>query len=331
MSSNKFAGCFIWDGLNAGVHSVRSRAAQTPSKGFAVAWGALIIAMLLWSSSFIGAKFALVSFSPEQAVGLRLLLGAVVTLPWLLIWGRPLLAKMRRRHWKWLLVMSLFEPCLYFLAEMNGLLYTSASAASLVTSTLPIWIALGAWYWLGEQIRMPLWIGLGLALAGTLIMTLLGQTSEAAPHPLLGNSLMLMATLMATGYVLIAKRLTDDLNPWLVTVLQLWVGAIFFLPWLIFTPPDLGQASVASLQAVAWLGVVVSIGAYGFYNVGISLVPAQIAGVAINLIPLFTLVMAYLILGERLAIGESLGAMMILAGIIVAVWPSRPAENPNAS
>ena len=81
-----------------------------------MAWGALILAMLIWSSSFVGAKFALQSFSPEQAVGLRLWLGAIVSLPWLLIWGRKHLAKMTRTHWKWLLLMSLFEPCLYFLA-----------------------------------------------------------------------------------------------------------------------------------------------------------------------------------------------------------------------
>ena len=42
-----------------------------------MAWASLIIAMMLWGSSFVGAKFALQSFTPEQAVGIRLLLGAV--------------------------------------------------------------------------------------------------------------------------------------------------------------------------------------------------------------------------------------------------------------
>ena len=296
-----------------------------------MAWGALILAMLIWSSSFVGAKFALQSFSPEQAVGLRLWLGAIVSLPWLLIWGRKHLAKMTRTHWKWLLLMSLFEPCLYFLAEMNGLVYTSASAAGLVTSTLPIWIAIGAWYWLGERIARNLWIGLILALSGTGLMTLVGTPSEAAPNPLLGNALMVVATLMATGYVLIAKRLTDDLNSWLVTILQLWVGAIFFVPWLIFTPPDIEGASQVSIQATIWLGVVVSIGAYGFYNLGISQVPAQVAGLSVNLLPLFTLVMAWAFLGERLSLGESAGAGMILVGILIAVLPSPRANSPNAT
>ena len=75
---------------------------------------------------------------------------------------------------------------------------------------------------------------------------------------------MVLATLMATGYVLIAKRLTDDINPWLVTVLQLWVGALFFIPWLIYSPPDLAGASDASLIATVWLGLAVSIGAMVF-------------------------------------------------------------------
>ena len=293
-----------------------------------MAWAALIMAMLIWSSSFVASKLVLVDFTPEQAVGLRLLLAAAVTLPWLLIWGRAHMRRMTASHWKWLVLMALFEPCLYFLAEMNGLLYTSASAAGLVTSTLPLWIALGAWLLLKEQIGPRLIVGLALALTGTLTMTLLGQTSEAAPNPLLGNALMVLAMLMATGYVLVAKRLTNELSPWLITVLQIWVGAVFFVPFLLLDPPNLTAPSVTAWQAMVWLGVVVSLGAYGLYNLGISQVSAQVAGMSVNLIPLFTLVLAGTILGERLSIGELLGGALILIGILVALWP-RPTSVPE--
>ncbi len=293
-----------------------------------MAWAALIMAMLIWSSSFVASKLVLVDFTPEQAVGLRLLLAAAVTLPWLLIWGRAHLRRMTASHWKWLVLMALFEPCLYFLAEMNGLLYTSASAAGLVTSTLPLWIALGAWLLLKEQIGPRLIVGLALALTGTLTMTLLGQTSEAAPNPLLGNALMVLAMLMATGYVLVAKRLTNELSPWLITVLQIWVGAVFFVPFLLLDPPNLTTPSATAWQAMVWLGVVVSLGAYGLYNLGISQVSAQVAGMSVNLIPLFTLVLAGTILGERLSIGELLGGALILIGILVALWP-RPTSVPE--
>ncbi|MGB0957387.1 MAG: DMT family transporter [Litorivicinus sp.] len=293
-----------------------------------MAWAALIMAMLIWSSSFVASKLVLVDFTPEQAVGLRLLLAAAVTLPWLLIWGRAHMRRMTASHWKWLVLMALFEPCLYFLAEMNGLLYTSASAAGLVTSTLPLWIALGAWLLLKEQIGPRLIVGLALALTGTLTMTLLGQTSEAAPNPLLGNALMVLAMLMATGYVLVAKRLTNELSPWLITVLQIWVGAVFFVPFLLLDPPNLTTPSATAWQAMVWLGVVVSLGAYGLYNLGISQVSAQVAGMSVNLIPLFTLVLAGTILGERLSIGELLGGALILIGILVALWP-RPTSVPE--
>lgn len=294
-----------------------------------MAWGALIIAMLIWSSSFVASKFVLVDFTPEQAVGIRLLLAAAATLPWLLIWGREPIKRMRAEHWKWLIIMSLFEPCLYFLAEMNGLLYTSASAAGLVTSTLPIWIAIGAWLLLKERLSRNLIIGLGLALSGTLTMTALGEANAAAPNPLVGNALMVVATLMAAGYVLVAKRLTAELSPWLVTVLQIWVGAVFFVPFLLLNPPDLSTPSTTAWQAMVWLGLVVSIGAYGLYNLGISQVPAQVAGLSVNLLPLFTLVLAAVILGERLNVGEMAGAMLILIGILVAVWPTRVAQSPS--
>ena len=49
------------------------------------------------------------------------------------------------------------------------------------------------------------------------------------------------------------------------------------------------------------------------------------------MIPLFTLIMAAFILGERLTLGEGLGAALILFGIVVAVMPSRPTNSPTAT
>lgn len=288
-----------------------------------MAWAAMVVAMLLWASSFVASKWALEDLSPEQAVGLRLIVAAAVTLPYLLIWGRRHLRSMTASHWKWLLALSLFEPCLYFLAEMNGLLYTSASAASLVTATLPIWVALGAWLVLKEQVSSQMWCGIVLAFAGTAALSVFGAPSETAPNPLLGNSLMVLAMLCACGYILIAKKLTASLDPWLITVLQIWIGMVFFMPFLLASPPDLAAVTPQGFWSTIWLGVVVSLGAYGFYNYAISQVPAQLAGMSINLIPLFSLVMAGVLLGERLSGAEMLAALCILAGVFVALWPRR--------
>lgn len=106
-------------------------------------------------------------------------------------------------------------------------------------------------------------------------------------------------------------------------------GAVLY-PFLALDWPDFDQVGAPAWRALIWLGAVVSIGAYGFYNLGISKVSAQIAAVSINLIPLFTVVMAAVILGERLSPLEWAGGALILIGIVIAALPNKIASNPKA-
>jgi len=287
------------------------------------AWTALVGAMALWSTSFIAAKWALIDLGPEQAVGLRLWVATALTLPAALLLARRQLASLTRADWKLLCLIAIFEPCLYFLAEMHALLYTSASAAGLVTSTLPLWIAISAWWFLGERLKPRVAVAIGVSMVGAVGLTLVSETSGHASNPLLGNGLMLIAMICATGYVLIAKTLTERINPWIITLTQAWIGGLFFTPWLLLDPPDIAAVSSKSWFAVLWLGSVVTLGAYGLYNVGISKVSAQTAGMAVNLLPIFTILLAAGLLHERLSAAELAAGACILTGVVVAAWPSR--------
>ncbi|MGV8455706.1 EamA family transporter, partial [Pseudomonas aeruginosa] len=71
------------------------------------------------------------------------------------------------------------------------------------------------------------------------------------------------------------------------------------------------QPSALGIQAVVYLGVVVTVGAYGLYNFGVGRLPASQASGFINLIPVFTLVFAALLLGETLN-----GPQMLAAGLV---------------
>lgn len=288
------------------------------------AWAALVGAMALWSTSFIAAKWALIDLSPEQAVGLRLWVATALTLPAALLLARRQLERLTREDWKLLCLVAIFEPCLYFLAEMHALLYTSASAAGLVTSTLPLWIAISAWWFLGERLKPRVAVAIGISMLGALGLTLVTETSGHASNPLLGNGLMLLAMIFGTGYVLIAKRLTKRINPWIITLTQAWIGALFFTPWMLFDPPELAAVSSKSWLAVLWLGSIVTLGAYGLYNVGISKVSAQTAGMAVNLLPIFTMLLAASLLHERLSAPELAAGACILVGVVLAAWPSQP-------
>jgi len=286
---------------------------------------ALTLAMLLWASSFIALKIVFAVFDPVFVLFCRMIIATVCMLPFFL--GRGERWKYRKGDWKWLLLMGLCEPCLYFLFEAAALLNTSASQASMITATLPLLVAVGAHFLLRDRQSPLVWVGLAISVAGVIWLTGGSEASEAAPAPVLGNFLEFLAMVCASGYVLIAKKLSTRFSALAITAAQtvlgsLWFGAILLTPW--------GQwPSHYPADAVAWvlyLGVCITLGAYGLYTWGVSKVPVALAGSFINLIPVFTLGMAAVMLNERMTAMQWLAAVMVLLGVFISQfkgWPQR--------
>lgn len=280
---------------------------------------ALSAAMLLWSSSFIALKTVFAVFDPLFVLFCRMVIASVCMLPFLLRRGQRW--RYQRGDWRWLLLMALCEPCLYFLFEAQALLYTSASQAGMITATLPLLVAVGAHTVLRERQPLAVWLGLALSLAGVLVLTGGSEAQAGAPNPVLGNVLEFLAMLCATGYVLIAKKLSSRYSALTLTATQtlmgsVWFGAALLSPWGSW--PQHFPLS-ASLW-VLYLGVCITLGAYGMYTWAVGKVPVALAGAFINLIPLFTLFLAWLMLGETLNPLQSLACIMVLAGVLCSQW-----------
>lgn len=279
----------------------------------------LVVAMAIWGSSFIALKLAFAELPPLWVIFARMALGSLVLL---LAWRWRGRLQYRAGDWKYLLAMSACEPCLYFIFEALALQHTSAAQAGMISALLPLLVAVGAFVCLHERISRTTLAGFLLAMGGATWLSLAGSADQHASNPLLGNFYELLAMLCASGYTLLVKLLSARYSVFLLTALQAFVGTLFFLPMALLGDPLPGQVSLLGLGAVAYLGVVVTVGAYGLYNFGVSRLPASQASGFINLIPLFTLVFAMLLLGERLNPEQLLAAMLVFAGVTLSQWRS---------
>ncbi|WP_394168311.1 DMT family transporter [Saccharospirillum alexandrii] len=276
---------------------------------------ALLLAMLLWGSSFIALKLAVNDLSPMIVIFMRMAIGAVAFLtvwPWL-------------RHgfvyqagdWKYLLGMALFEPCLYFIFEAQALRYTSAGQAGMITAMLPLMVAIAAFFILRERSGWRQWLGFGIAVIGVIWMTLTGEDSEQAPNALLGNFLEFLAMVSAVGYTLLVKHLTRRYSAFLLTALQSFVGTLFFFPLALASPwPE--QISLSTFGLLIYLGLIITLGAYGLYNYSLTHLKATVAAGYTNLLPVFTLLFSMLLLGERLVLSQWLAIGLVFVGVILS-------------
>ena len=266
-------------------------------------------------------KVAVGAYGPIVVVWVRLIIASLLFAPYL----RGFRQRIKKPgDLKWLVLMALFEPCLYFLFEGYALKLTTSAQAGTVAAMLPLMMAAGAHYVLGEHVARKTLIGFSMAIVGVILLSLGGEATESAPNPILGNFLEFMAMVSATGYMLSLKTLSGRYTTWFLTAVQAFVGALFFVPLGLWALPDAAAQAAAQPDlllpglAVLYLGTAITAGAYGLYNYGMGKLPANLAAGYINLIPVVAVLLGWLLLGETFTALQWAAAALVLAGVFVS-------------
>ena len=277
---------------------------------------ALLTAVFLWGGSFAAMRMAVQAMHPLSVVWLRMIIALVVILPFA---GRLKVESYRRGDWKLLAPMVTFQPCLYFLLESNALRYTTSSQAGVISALVPLLVAVGAWLMLAEPVGRRTFAGLLLSVGGVAVLSVSGSADASALNPLLGNGLELCAMASAAINMILVKRLSERYNPWLLTAFQVLAGSLFFSPGLV---PLIRNPSVdwnaALIFSIAYLGALVTLGAFGLYNWGMSRIPASQASAFINLVPVTAVAIGWLVLGESLNTVQCIAAAGVIVGVAIS-------------
>lgn len=278
---------------------------------------ALVLAMVLWSSSFIALKIAFRAYDPMFVIFGRML---VASLCFLLVGKRLARSlKYRKGDYKPIIFMAFCEPCLYFIFEAKAVENTTASQAGIITAMLPIMVMIAAALFLKEQVSKKACLGALIAVIGVLWLTSESSPSSDAPNPVLGNFLEFLAMVCAAGYTISLKTLTDRYSPFFLTAIQALIGCFFYFPLLFLPSTELPQQFVAVPGlAIIYLGAVITLGAYGLFNYGIKHVPASKGAIYVNLIPIFSVLLGWLILGESFTLYQFFAGTLILAGVYLS-------------
>jgi drug/metabolite transporter (DMT)-like permease len=276
----------------------------------------LIFAMFIWASSFIALKAAMEDLGPFTVIFLRMLIASLCFVYFIKSFLKYDFSK---KDIKYIFLLALFEPCLYFIFESKSLQYTTASQAGMITSLMPIITAMAAGYFLKEIISKQIIFGSFIAMSGAIWLSLHGTSSIDAPNPLLGNFLELLAMICGAGYTITARYLSDKYSALFITAIQVFIGAIFFTPLFLYEYFTIDMnITIKSFLWIAYLGIVVTLAGYGLYNYALTKIEASKAAMFVYLIPVFTLILAYFILNEKLSIFEFIACFVILFGVFIS-------------
>lgn len=208
---------------------------------------------------------------------------------------------------------------LYFWSENSALEYTLASNVSFIVCTAPLLTALLYSAVKRERLARNTLLGSLLSLTGLAMIAFSG--GEGIKLDLRGDLLAIVAALTWAFYTIEAAGLMGKYPSTMLTRKVFFYGIITIIPVVLGKGWDCPMESILQTKVVlnlVFLGLVASLGCYAVWNVVIRKLGEISSSNYIYLNPLFTLVGAILILGERLAPVAAVGFVLTLAGVWIA-------------
>jgi drug/metabolite transporter (DMT)-like permease len=247
------------------------------------------------------------------------MISAMCFLPWVIVTGGTRGIGLRRMGE--LFLLSLVGTSLHYATQTAGLQYTTATNASLYTTTGPITILLLSALVLGERITARKAIGVLLAVAGVLVVMGSETLTSFELGNVKGDLLVLISIVMWGLFTVFGKRVTDELGALRVTAWVTILGAVTMAPIGLYEARSEGfTLSVLSLEAwvaIAFLGIACSFLATLLYFVALGMSESQKVGVYLYAIPPMTAVVAALYLGETITPNLVFGAILVISGVAI--------------
>lgn len=282
--------------------------------------GSLTGAALFWSLNYVVGGLVIGAIDPFSLAFLRWVFAAVILIALAQWLERPNWRLVLRRL-PMLTLLSALGMVSFALFLYIGLETTTPISASLVASIGPVLIAITATIVLRERPGARQWGGLVLALIGVLMVVSRGSIGALLGLQFtIGDIWVIIATFAWTAYTVLSRRQVG-IPPLTSTAVQAGIAAVILGIVVAFTGLRLPQ-DAGTWGGLAIIVVFASALAYLFWNLGLIRVPAAVAGIFLNLIPVFTVVIE-LLLGAEVTWAEWVGGALVLGGVLLATLQLR--------
>jgi len=285
------------------------RSVLTPFVAFWVA--------LAWSGSWIAGKLALASAPPLEISTVRFAIAALI-LGGIVLVTR---ADLGRGHLGPVVLAGIVGYCAYNAFVFVGLTMAPASdGALIVPTTIPVLTAVAASF-VGERLTATKLAGFGLASIGAALVIAAGQTGdEISSRRLIGDLLMLIGAGCWAIYTVLGTIALRTRSPLAVVTIAAPIGVLFLFPLGFF---EKGYADVTGWTLGVWLNVLYlaligTVASFILFYWVVRRVGAGVGAMTSYFVPVLTLVLAVVFLGDRPQPLQLVGGLVILAGVRLA-------------
>ena len=287
------------------------------NKNTILATFAALLAQIIFGLSFMSTRIALKYASPMTVIADRYIV-AFLGLSFVMF-IRKIKIKFSKNIWK-LLLMSLFQPLLYFVFETYGIQMTTSSFSSIMISMIPIVSMICGIFMLGEKPTTMQYVFTALSVIGVVVTVLSGQADGTVS--ILGVVLLSGAVLSSVGYNIASRKLSTEFTVFERTYAMTVIGMISFVLISLFENVEspvkiFSSFSEASfLFSILYLGIFSSVIAFLCLNFANTYLPVAKTTVFSNVTTVVSVLAGTIFLNEKLSIEVLVAIIAIITGVV---------------
>ena len=265
------------------------------------------------------AKVTLQEFPMHTLAFLRFALASLLLAPFFLAETKKV--KIQKEHLPKLIAIGIFIITFNISFFFAGIQKTTATNASILTLVIPMLSVLLGWIYLKEKVYTVNLLGITLGFLGALIIIGLPQIflGEFSPQTLLGNLLMILASVSWVIGAVISRQMLKIYPSLIITAIAFLVGVITFFPPAVLeylnNPGWPDSITMLGLLGLAYMTALSSISAYFLFEWALSKTSLISADLFQYIEPFIAAALAVTLLGERISFSFVIGAALIALGV----------------
>ena len=279
------------------------------------AYLAIIFAMSVWACSFLFTQEALKSFNPITVVTIRMSLATLILGLVGIVTGQ--LHKIDKADIPLFLIAGFSQPFCYFICEAYGLTMVSATIASVILSTIPLFAPLFAWLLVKEKVLWNNVLGIVISLCGVLMLVIKNDEMKVSA---LGILLLFIAVITAIVYSVCLKKIPSHYSNISIVFYVHAVSLLFFIPtFLIFDLKHFGEREIlfSSIMSIIILAVVASVISYICFCYVVRIIGVTKANAFCNIMPAITALAVWIFFGESISLLKWIGIFVVIIGLFI--------------
>jgi drug/metabolite transporter (DMT)-like permease len=271
-----------------------------------------------WGGSFVAGKISLLEFPPMTLTFFRFLIATALILPYM--WVTDETRVPRQEDIPVLFGLGFLGVSGYYTFQFTSLLYTSAGNSATINALIPLTSSVLATFMTEERLNARKVGLIFLALSG-ILLTASGADIEVLRSLAFnkGDLIMLLAMLCFSVYGIYSRRMTTRYTPILVTAYIFLFGLIQITPLMLMEGVlwEVFSYSREAWVAIVFMAVFSSVLGYMFQQMAIQRLGINRTMLFFNLVPLFAILFAYLILGDPVTPVNLASAAIIITAVVL--------------